>query len=73
METVAVNFHDETGKSVGQFNLKVGCTKSQLKNNPQAGDDAVGVQWKDIDSSVQLYASHKQFIEAVAKLRDAYW
>jgi hypothetical protein len=23
METVAVNFHDETGTSVGQFDLKV--------------------------------------------------
>ena len=60
METVAVNFHDECGDSVGKFALK-------------AGDDAVGVQWKDVGGGLRLYASHAAFVEAVAKLRQAHW
>jgi len=60
METVAMNFHDETGKSVGKIELK-------------AGDDAVGVQWKDVESGMKLYASHLDFVEAVAKFHNAHW
>lgn len=60
METVAVNFHDETGQFVGKFNLK-------------AGDDAKNVKWVDIDQNLSLYASHSEFIEAVAKKRKAHW
>uniref|UniRef100_A0A646QDT9 ADP-ribose pyrophosphatase, mitochondrial n=1 Tax=Hemiscolopendra marginata TaxID=943146 RepID=A0A646QDT9_9MYRI len=60
METVAVNFHDETGKSVGRFPL-------------YAGDDAIGVKWTDIDAKLSLYASHIDFIEQVAELHDAHW
>uniref|UniRef100_A0A8C6TR41 ADP-ribose pyrophosphatase, mitochondrial n=1 Tax=Neogobius melanostomus TaxID=47308 RepID=A0A8C6TR41_9GOBI len=43
METVAVNFHDESGDSVSELPL-------------QAGDDAGQVQWVDVDSSFPLYA-----------------
>ncbi|XP_045773258.1 ADP-ribose pyrophosphatase, mitochondrial [Maniola jurtina] len=54
METVAYNFHDETGLIVGAFNLK-------------AGDDAVGVRWVDITADLNLYASHKDIVNAVLK------
>ncbi|KAM7386629.1 hypothetical protein PAMA_009303 [Pampus argenteus] len=60
METVAVNFHDETGDSVSELPL-------------QAGDDAGQVQWSDVDSSFPLYASHSHFLEMVAKERNAHW
>ncbi|XP_069005860.1 ADP-ribose pyrophosphatase, mitochondrial isoform X1 [Embiotoca jacksoni] len=60
METVAVNFHDESGNSVSKLPL-------------QAGDDAGQVQWVDVDSSFALYASHSHFLELVAKERKAHW
>ncbi|XP_044253649.1 ADP-ribose pyrophosphatase, mitochondrial [Tribolium madens] len=60
METVAVNFHDDNNTTVGKFKL-------------QAGDDAKNVKWIDIDSKLDLYASHSNFIQAVAKLRQAHW
>ncbi|XP_075879885.1 ADP-ribose pyrophosphatase, mitochondrial isoform X2 [Nelusetta ayraudi] len=59
METVAVNFHDESGNSVSELPL-------------QAGDDAGQVQWVDVDSSFPLYASHSSFLELVAKERKAH-
>ncbi|KAM4531925.1 ADP-ribose pyrophosphatase, mitochondrial isoform 2-T2 [Odontesthes bonariensis] len=60
METVAINFHDESGDSVSELPL-------------QAGDDAGEVQWLDMDSSLALYASHSHFLELVAKERKAHW
>lgn len=60
METVAVNFHDETGEGLGKFALN-------------AGDDAVGVKWTVVDSSLKLYASHRDFVEKAAKLHNAHW
>ncbi|KAJ8959734.1 hypothetical protein NQ314_006158 [Rhamnusium bicolor] len=60
METVAVNFHDEDGKSVGKFYLK-------------AGDDAQNVRWTDIDKNLDLYASHSNFIQLVAEKLHAHW
>ncbi|KAG7505697.1 ADP-ribose pyrophosphatase, mitochondrial [Solea senegalensis] len=60
METVAVNFHDESGDSVSELPL-------------QAGDDAGQVQWVDVDSSLALYANHSHFLELVAKERKAHW
>lgn len=60
METVAINFHDETGNSVSELPL-------------QAGDDAGQVKWVDVDSSVALYASHSHFLEIVSKERKAHW
>uniref|UniRef100_A0A3B4UVT5 ADP-ribose pyrophosphatase, mitochondrial n=2 Tax=Seriola dumerili TaxID=41447 RepID=A0A3B4UVT5_SERDU len=59
METVAVNFHDDSGDSVSELPL-------------QAGDDAGQVQWVDVDSSFTLYASHSRFLELVAKERKAH-
>uniref|UniRef100_A0AAQ5XHD6 ADP-ribose pyrophosphatase, mitochondrial n=1 Tax=Amphiprion ocellaris TaxID=80972 RepID=A0AAQ5XHD6_AMPOC len=60
METVAVNFHDESGNSVSELPL-------------QAGDDAGQVKWVDVDSSFALYASHSHFLELVTKERKAHW
>nr|CAB3267285.1 transient receptor potential cation channel subfamily M member 2-like [Phallusia mammillata] len=60
METVAVNFHDETGESAGKLPL-------------QAGDDAGNVCWMDIDADLRLYASHIVFLEKVAEIRNAHW
>lgn len=57
METVAFHFHDESGEIIGQFHLK-------------AGDDAKALQWIDIKEDLQLYASHKTFINlAVERLQ----
>ncbi|XP_014216844.1 putative nudix hydrolase 6 [Copidosoma floridanum] len=60
METIAFNFHDSTGKIVGIIDL-------------QAGDDAKNVKWMDINKELSLYASHKDFIEKVAKRHNACW
>ena len=60
METVAFLFHDETGDSVGKLKL-------------QAGDDAKALKWIDISEDIELYASHKQFIEAAVRHLGAHW
>lgn len=60
METVAVNFHDETGEFLGKLKF-------------EAGDDAVGIQWIDVDRDVKLYASHSRLIQATADLRNAHF
>jgi len=60
METVACNFHDEDGTTVGRIPLT-------------AGDDARAVQWLAIDKPLQLYASHSKFIKAVCTKRGAYF
>ena len=60
METVAVNFHDETGTSVGAFPLS-------------AGDDAVNVHWMDISKDLKLYASHNDLIAKVVAKHNAHW
>ena len=60
METVAFLFHDETGETIGQFDLK-------------AGDDAKALKWTDISSDIELYASHAQFIEKAVQELNAHW
>jgi ADP-ribose pyrophosphatase len=60
METVAVNFHDQTGEYVGGFQLT-------------AGDDAAKVKWMDINKSIKLYASHSLIVEKVVKTLKAHW
>ena len=37
------------------------------------GDDAIGVKWTDMDSNLDLYASHVDFVQKVAELRQAAW
>ncbi|KAG6452839.1 hypothetical protein O3G_MSEX007805 [Manduca sexta] len=56
MESVAYNFHDENGSTVGALKL-------------HAGDDAVGVQWIDVTPALKLYASHKEILDVVLKKR----
>lgn len=60
METVAVNFHDNKGTSVGKVRL-------------HAGDDAGDVQWTDISGGISLFASHQLFIHNTAKRLNASW
>ncbi|XP_041094654.1 ADP-ribose pyrophosphatase, mitochondrial [Polyodon spathula] len=60
METVAVNYHDDSGSSVAQLPL-------------EAGDDAGKVAWVEIDSTLRLYASHARFLEIIARERGAHW
>nr|XP_022916941.1 ADP-ribose pyrophosphatase, mitochondrial [Onthophagus taurus] len=60
IETVAFNFHDESGDAVGRLSLK-------------AGDDAKNVKWMDIDKNLELYASHEEFIKKVVELRKCHW
>lgn len=60
METVAYNFHDDTGNVVGKLNL-------------EAGDDAGNVKWMDLNQNINLYASHKLMIEKVVQKLNAHW
>uniref|UniRef100_A0A182MB98 Nudix hydrolase domain-containing protein n=1 Tax=Anopheles culicifacies TaxID=139723 RepID=A0A182MB98_9DIPT len=60
METVAVNFHDETGSVVGRFPL-------------HAGDDAAKVRWMDVGEEVKLYASHSNIVKRVVDMLEAHW
>ncbi|KAL3314579.1 Nudix (Nucleoside diphosphate linked moiety X)-type motif 9 [Cichlidogyrus casuarinus] len=60
METVAMNFHDESGEGLGKVPLT-------------GGDDAVAVKWTEINSNLKLYASHKNMIQLVAQRLNAHW
>jgi len=60
METVAFNFHDETGEKVGSLPL-------------HAGDDAKDIRWCDLDGQMPLYASHSKFLKIVAENKKAHW
>jgi ADP-ribose pyrophosphatase len=60
METVAVNFHDDTGEFVGNLNLT-------------AGDDAAKVKWMDLDHDLGLYASHLWIVEQMVRHLKAHW
>lgn len=60
METTAVNFHDESGNFLSKLKF-------------EAGDDAVGIQWINLDNSIKLYASHSKFVEEVAKIKQAHF
>lgn len=60
METVAVNFHDETGEFLSRLSF-------------EAGDDAIGIHWIDVSANANLYASHSKLIEATARLRNSHF
>lgn len=60
METVAYNFHDDSGALVGDIKL---C----------AGDDAGKAKWMDLNKNVELYASHKEIVEIVVARLKAFW
>lgn len=54
IESVAYNFHDDDGSTVGKLELN-------------AGDDAVGVRWIDISPELALHASHNDIVLEVYK------
>lgn len=60
METVVYHFHDNDGATVGNLLLS-------------AGDDAGNVKWMDIDQNLNLYASHKLFVQKVVQRLNAHW
>ncbi|KAG1697226.1 ADP-ribose pyrophosphatase, mitochondrial [Nymphon striatum] len=60
MESLASNFHDDDGLSVGKFPL-------------HAGDDAAKVQWHDASSLMHLYASHAVLLKSVVERHGAHW
>lgn len=60
IETVAFNFHDESGSILKSINF-------------EAGDDAKNVRWLDLDESIQLYANHKQIVKAVSERMNSHW
>lgn len=60
METVAYNYHDDNGTIVNNIPF-------------EGGDDAVGVRWIDVDKSLHLYASHKDFLEELVNIKNCHW
>ncbi|EEC14441.1 nudt9 protein, putative, partial [Ixodes scapularis] len=60
METVAYNFHDGAGNTVGKFSL-------------EAGDDAAKVRWTDVGKELRLYASHSDLLQKAADCLGAHW
>lgn len=60
IETVASNFHDDTGHILADIKL-------------EAGDDAGNVKWIDIDKNIKLYASHREIIEKVVNNLNGSW
>lgn len=60
IETVAYNYHDETGTLVGKMKLS-------------AGDDAAAVKWLDLDKNSKLHANHIDILSKVVVLLNAFW
>lgn len=60
IETTAYNFHDEIGEFLGGMHF-------------EAGDDAKGVCWLDIDKNMILYANHREMVGNVAAMHAAHW
>lgn len=60
METIACNFHDETGDLIGCLELK-------------GGDDANHATWMELSKNLKLFASHYDFLEHVATIHNAHW
>eukprot|EP00045_Choanoeca_perplexa_P010071 m.100674 g.100674 ORF g.100674 m.100674 type:complete len:128 (+) comp15137_c0_seq4:545-928(+) len=58
METTAVNFHDEDGKTFGEIPL-------------EAGDDAGDVAWVEAKQDMELFASHIDFVRKTLSVRIA--
>lgn len=60
METTANLYHDGVGDMVSQLPLR-------------AGDDAKDVKWMDASQEMELFASHKVFVEKAAQILGAHW
>ncbi|XP_071530892.1 ADP-ribose pyrophosphatase, mitochondrial-like isoform X2 [Panulirus ornatus] len=61
METIAYNFHEDNEDGI-LYSLQL-----------HAGDDAKAVKWQDISMQLNLYASHREFIQTVAEKHNAHW
>ena len=76
METVVLNFHDETGDKVKRKVITILCSHfcRQVGKFPlQAGDDAAAICWMEISSEIKLYASHRDFVKSVVEKHNAHW
>nr|CAB3267284.1 transient receptor potential cation channel subfamily M member 2-like [Phallusia mammillata] len=60
IETVAINFHDDSGEVIGNLSVS-------------PGYEAKGAKWKRIEASFKLFASHQNYIKTVAEKRNAYF
>ncbi|XP_023309015.2 ADP-ribose pyrophosphatase, mitochondrial isoform X2 [Lucilia cuprina] len=60
METVAYNFHDDSGSQIGKIQLT-------------AGDDAASVRWLDLDKNLELHANHIDILKKVIDMLKAHW
>ena len=60
METIACNFHDDTGEVVNLFKL-------------DGGDDAMKSCWVELNHELKLFASHVDFLREVASMHKAHW
>lgn len=58
METIAVNFHDDTGLILDTVHFKT-------------GSDARGLQWQEVSNHLKLQANHNPFLKRVAELHAA--
>lgn len=56
METVCVNFHDDSGTAFSKFKLR-------------SGDDAGDVAWKEYRDDIRLYATHAIFLKSIFNMR----
>ena len=60
METVAINYHDQSGSQLGKLTLT-------------AGSDAKAVEWKDVSADLKLYANHSEILKKVAERLKSHW
>ncbi|KFD55720.1 hypothetical protein M513_03468 [Trichuris suis] len=60
METVASNFHDESGEGLGKALFA-------------AGSDAVHVEWVTLERTRPFYASHSDILAKLATIHSAHW
>ncbi|CAH3020103.1 unnamed protein product, partial [Porites evermanni] len=61
METVTMNFHDETRETLGDFEFE---EKTGVDYN---------VNWQDVSSQINLQANHSFILHKVAMINDAYF
>ena len=55
-----MNYHDEHGKVLQNFQLK-------------AGDDAGDVKWMEVRADCDLYANHRDFLKKTARFHCSFW
>jgi hypothetical protein len=69
------HFHDETGQLTHHLNLNAGIKFSQniSLHSFSLGDDADKVVWCPVDRTLELYASHKEFLQAAVDRLDGFW